>query len=126
MANNPCPKCGGGVMRLAVLAVILTLSANLNSKPACAVTAAPRVSNAPLRFMRLHVTVEPGLQVGRIEVALVGEEGVVTSSLLWERGWNDAPRTFDLEWRSLNEPAGDYEVIVGAGSCRAVQQIIVG
>lgn len=108
---------------MASLFVLLTTTAP-SAAPACSVQVAPRFAPAPLQYLRSHVTVEPDDRVVQIDLVLVGEAGQVTSSLLWARGEKAAPRTFFVEWKSLREAEGIYEVWVvasrGDGSvCRA-------
>lgn len=108
--------------KLAALLIVLSICDG-RAAPQCAVDAQPKLSQAPLRYMRLKVTVEPQEDPVRgATVALVDQDGeVVRSSFL-----DMPPRTSWLEWRSIVVGPGEYVVVVMTTTqCRATQQITV-
>jgi hypothetical protein len=125
---------GSGARRLAgaglaLLGLLLSVP-GASGKAECALTAAPKVSLTPLRFVRVKVVseVDPRNRGGNLE--LFGPEGFVTSTWVnvdGERG----PRTAWVEWRSLAEGPGDYEVRFelrrqGGPACVATDRLRVG
>lgn len=124
------------VLKIAALMALWGLLMALAGKrvvaaPACSVKAQPAVSAEPLRYLRVNTVVERDPANARIELGLFGPEGEVTTAMLWERGWTDHPRTRQVEWKNLNEPAGEYQVVLlvsrgDGGSCRSVARVIVG
>lgn len=119
-------------MHMAMLAALLTPPAGTSAAPACTVSAVPRVSLSPLRYLRVRTVVEPNQLAARVDLALIGPAGLVTSSLLWERGETEQPpRTTQTEWRHINEDDGSYEIVLevrhtDGSMCRAVERIRVG
>jgi hypothetical protein len=88
------------------------------------------VSLEPLRFVRVRVTaeVDPRNRGGDLE--LWGPTGLVTSSWVNVEG-ERGPRTTQVEWRNIAEPAGDYSVRFvlkrqGGPSCTATDRLQVG
>ena len=119
-------------MRWLLILVILTLLVTTDAPAAgqCSVRAVPRVSTAPLRYVRATATVERDPLNVRIDIALFGPSGLVSSTQIWERGWTEHPRTREVEWKDILEGGGNYEVILqvgrGDGSvCRAVERLFV-
>jgi hypothetical protein len=115
-------------MKLLILLLLLLAAPDLGSAARCSVAAVPKVSNEPLRYVRVRVIVERDPGVGRITLAMFGPAGLVRSSQLWERGWVEAPRSFQVEWKDIYEGAGEYVVIVqaeGSATCRASDRLIV-
>lgn len=117
------------VFPIAIALLLLYGLATAHGAPACQVRATPKVDVEPLRFVRANATIEADPRDVRIELGLFGPYGEVRTSLVWERGWVEHARTYQVEWGNLGEPAGDYEVILlvsrSEGACRAVDRVLV-
>jgi hypothetical protein len=104
----------------AVLILLLTVSASRTPEaaPECAISKlAPRVSQAPLRYIRFSAVIE---NRGGGEVALVDEGGVMTSSLV-----QPGARTTQVEWKNVVLGPGEYGIVLAAGKCTARDHLTV-
>lgn len=84
---------------------------------ACKVAAQPKLSLAPLRFVRVKVTIEDG--TGGV-AELVGPDGLETSSLV-----QAGPKTTWIEWKNVVLIPGDYDINLRGRTCTARDRIQV-
>ena len=92
--------------------VFLALLALGPKPPGCAVDPQPRITQPPMRYLRVRVTVEDRVSA---VVSLESESGRVTSSYI-----NSGPKTSWIEWKNIYEDSGDYEVrLLTASGCSA-------
>lgn len=117
--------------RSLIVALLLTGGA-AKDPPPCSVSAQPKLSIAPLRFMRVRTVVEPNPSWFRADLYLIDADGFEErSSQLWERnGQWDPPRTTVVEWPSVDLGPGEYRVVLTVGDrfgrgCRADDRIEV-
>jgi hypothetical protein len=131
------PAVSGRLLRRALLAPGLALLGVLLSVPGeggkaeCAVSAAPKMSLTPLRYLKVRVTSEVDSRNRGGNLELGGPGGPVTSSWVNVAG-EDGPRTAWVEWRNLREAEpGDYVVRFelrrqGGPACVATDRVHVG
>lgn len=111
--------------RLALLALLTALTPQAaTSTPACKVDVQPKITLAPLRYLRMRVTIEVNPANDGATLWLTGPDGFVTSSEI--HVGPDGPRTQQVEWKNIVEPVGEYEVelAVNGSGCHARDRML--
>ena len=103
-------------MRLLLL-LTLFLTPPVTATKQCEVHAAPRITLAPARYIRVKVT-DQNRAGGRLQ--LDGPDGMETSSAI-----QPGPVTTWVEWKSLVLGPGVYEVVFVTAGCVARETVTV-
>lgn len=91
----------------------------LLTTPQCSVKVAPQIGQAPMRYLRVRVTIEPGARDAFLE--LVGPVGRETSSEV-----HTDRRTQQIEWKNVVLGPGEYDVILRTSvGCMARDRVVV-